>query len=82
MQITKVVDSYDGGQDPFKGDGYIAKGRVLSKLLGKQPDVTREIVIEQFLKAMKAYRSTHLAMPSAAMVIACVSFSHIMPYSV
>ncbi|DBA81851.1 TPA: hypothetical protein ACH3X1_007570 [Trebouxia sp. C0004] len=55
LLITKVVDSYDG-QDPFKGDGYIAKGRVLSKLLGKQPDVTKEIVIEQFLKAMTAYR--------------------------
>ena len=59
MQITKVVDSYDG-KDPFKGDGYIAKGRVLSKLLGKQPDVTREIVIEQSVKAMTAYRSTIL----------------------
>jgi len=59
VQITKVVDSYDG-QDPFKGDGYIAKGRIMSKLLGKQPDVTKEIVIEQFLKAMAAYRSTPL----------------------
>jgi len=46
-----VVDAYDG-QDPFNGDGYMAKGKVLQM----QSDGSRAAVVEQFLMAMAAFR--------------------------
>ena len=53
-----IVDSFEG-QDPFDGDGYMAKGRYMQM----QADCSRSDVLQQYLKAMAQYRcaqvSTH-----------------------
>lgn len=45
------MDSY-GGQDPFLGDGYMAKGRYMQM----QADSSSSAVLQQYLMAMAAFR--------------------------
>lgn len=52
LQIGAIVDSY-GGQDPFLGDGYMAKGRYMQM----QADSSSSAVLQQYLLAMAAFRS-------------------------
>lgn len=51
LQIGAIVDSFEG-QDPFDGDGYVAKGRYMQM----QADCSRSNVLQQYLKAMAQYR--------------------------
>ena len=52
LQIAAVVDSYQG-QDPFDGDGYMAKG----KCMQMQTNSSKSAILQQYLLAMAAYRS-------------------------
>lgn len=45
------MDSFEG-QDPFDGDGYMAKGRHMQM----QADCSTSDVLQQYLKAMAHYR--------------------------
>ena len=51
MQIAAVVDSFQG-QDPFEGDGHMAKGRYMQV----QGDTSSSAVLQEYLQAMTAYR--------------------------
>ena len=68
LQITTVIDSYDG-QDPFNGDGHMAKGCFLRM----QDGTSRAATIEQFLLAMTDYRYICTPLPAS---YSCVSLTH------
>lgn len=55
LQIAAVVDSFQG-QDPFNGDGHMAKGRFM-QLQGECSD---SAILEQYQQAIIAYRSASL----------------------
>ena len=56
MQIAAVVDSFQG-QDPFEGDGHMAKGRYMQV----QGDTSSSAVLQEYLQAMTAYRSVPIS---------------------